>query len=153
MIKAQVFFTILAIVLTFIGFLFYFSCINLSQKVIDYGEACQDKGRNCIIEFWLESDLFKPKLYYELDQFYSNYRSFVTTIPLYHQLNGAEIHPDDCQNTSRLSDLLSDLSVYKEFSKEDLTALPSDTRLSPCGLSPKYVFTDNFKLFSDSQRA
>ena len=54
---------------------------------------------------------------------------------------------------SQVKDLLPDLSVYSRFAEVDLAALAPDTPLSPCGILPKYVFTDSFELWSMKQRA
>ena len=76
--------------------MFYFSADILKQKVIDYGEACYDQGRDCTVEFTLDEDLAKPHIYYELDKFYSNYRAVVTTAPLFKQLRGDGIPENKC---------------------------------------------------------
>lgn len=88
-------------------------------------------------------------MYYELDSFYSNYRSLVTTLPLYKQLRGENIDEStDCQNVERLSDLLQPLSVYSSVTDtNELMRLPADTTyLNPCGILPKYIFSDSFTL-------
>lgn len=77
--KAQIFFSMLTLTFSFVGFLFFFSADKLNSLVIEYGEQCQPKERNCIIEFTPQTDLVRPKLYYELDKFYSNYRSLVSS--------------------------------------------------------------------------
>ena len=44
-----------------------------------------------------------------------------------------------------------DLSAYSQFSNvDDLNSLAKDTPLNPCGILPKYVFTDSFSLFLKS---
>lgn len=68
---------------SFLGLLFYFSANKLNNMVLDYGELCESQGRLCEITFTPETDFIKPHLYYELDEFYSNYRNLVTTGPLF----------------------------------------------------------------------
>ena len=120
--RAQIFLSILTLTFSFLGFLFYFSANELKQQVIDYGTLCETQGgRECTIEFQPEYDLDNPHLYYELDSFYSNYRSVVTTLPLYKQLRGQDIDQSDCQGVETISDLLPDLSVYSNIT--DLDAL------------------------------
>lgn len=87
-----------------------------------------------------------PHLYYELDPFYSNHRELVTNFDLYKQLRGEEVDEDSCQGVNKVSDLLPDLSVYSAFTELDLEQLPPDTPLNPCGILPKYIFSDSFKL-------
>jgi len=94
--KAQVFFSIVTVALAFLGFLFYFSADILKQSVIEYSDECLEQGRNCRLEFELAHDLEKPNLYYELDKFYSNYRTAVTSAPLFSQLRGNTIDLDEC---------------------------------------------------------
>ncbi len=94
----------------------------------------------------------RPFLYYELDTFYSNYRTVVKTPSLYDQLRGESIDLDECQGVRYVKDLLPDLSVYKAFSKVDLSSLAEDTPLSPCGILSKYVFTDRFGLYDKKER-
>ena len=113
--------------------------------MINYGVDCESQGRNCEITFTPSQDLENAHIYYELDSFYSNYRSVVTTLPLYSQLRGEEIDEDQCQSVSTVDDLNPDLTVYSNLLNiEDLTKLPKDTLLNPCGILPKYVFTDSF---------
>ena len=45
-----------------------------------------------------------------------------------------------------VSDLLPDLSVYSDFTDLNLDQLPPDTPLNPCGILPKYIFSDSFSL-------
>ena len=49
---------------------------------------------------------------------------------------------------SRVKDLLPDLTIYSSFSTVDLSTLDPETHITPCGLLPKYVFTDTFSLWS-----
>ena len=44
--------------------------------------------------------------------------------------------------------MLPDLSVYSAFTDLDLEQLPPDTPLNPCGILPKYIFSDSFNLLS-----
>ena len=81
--KAICFFSILTLIFSFLGFLFYFSANKLNSMVIDYGELCKSQGRQCEITFTPDSDFSRPHLYYELDKFYSNYRNVAKTHALY----------------------------------------------------------------------
>ena len=42
--------------------------------------------------------------------------------------------------------MLPDLSVYSKFTDVNLEQLPPDTPLNPCGILPKYIFSDSFRL-------
>ena len=53
---------------------------------------------------------------------------------------------------SQVKDLLPDLSVYSSLSTVDLASLDPETHITPCGLLPKYVFTDTFQLWSYSAK-
>lgn len=95
----------------------------------------------------LTENLDSPLIYYELDSFYSNYRSVVTTLKLYNQLRGEQIDPSDCQDVETVGDLLPNLRAYQNITDfNSLSAQNLDTPLSPCGILPKYAFSDSFSI-------
>jgi len=136
----------------FLGFLLFFSAEKLKTTVFEYGADCQGE-RSCQIGFVAQEDLKRPNLYYELDPFFTNYRKVITTANLFQQLGGKSIDPTQCQGVSHVKDLVSDLSVYARFARVDLKRLDPETALSPCGILPKYVFTDSFELWSADKKA
>jgi hypothetical protein len=59
---------------------------------IRYDDVCtkfRGNGTACKVKFTPEHDLKDPVVYYRLDQFYSNYRSYVKSRDNY-QIRGAE---------------------------------------------------------------
>ena len=118
----------------------------MGHYIVEYGDLCKSQGPECQIEFSPDMDIVNPHLYYELDPFFSNYRNLVTTSDLFKQLRGEDIDHDSCQGVEHVSDLLPDLSIYSQFTDVNLAELPPDTPLNPCGILPKYIFSDNFAL-------
>ena len=70
-------------IVSFFGFLFYYSADVANQEIIEYSELCADQDTKCFINFTPKNDMTRPFLYYELDNFYSNYRSVVKTKPIF----------------------------------------------------------------------
>lgn len=96
------------------------------------------------MEFTPDIELVNPKVYYRLDEFYANHRTFVRS-KSYNQLSGEELSESDlskCSPTLKVSDL------YDWWNESELPASvtknPSGTIANPCGNIAKYQFTDEF---------
>ena len=71
--------TFLLMICCALSYFFYFEAHALNELEIRYDDKCEAlraQEKACIIEFELENDLNNPKLYYRLDNFYINHRSF-----------------------------------------------------------------------------
>ena len=85
----------------------------------------------------MTESLNKPFIYYKLQDFYANHRSFVKSRS-YDQQFGKDVPADKlqkCDPVLRVSDL------------EDFVGplpLPQDQVANPCGLVAKYKFTDEY---------
>lgn len=153
-----VFYSLLSLVLGYIGILFFISASTLQSFTLDYGDLCDidsgikvspiENGFSCQIVFSPDVDLSNALLYYELDEFYSNHRVFVGSSS-YKQLRGEDIPIDSeyCDGARKIKDLLP-LSTYKRFTDKNLeTDFDPEDDLNPCGLKAKYLFTDSFELY------
>ncbi len=81
------------LVLLGIGLLLLFTARSHSSFELDYGRLCYDKyygtnansskegvewaQHNCFLDFTAHVDLKNPMVYYRLDNFYSNHRTYV----------------------------------------------------------------------------
>ena len=66
--------------------------MKINDMMIRYDDVCSaQRGTNkdCIVRFTPNVDLENPMVYYRLDKFYSNYRSFVKSKDIY-QISGKE---------------------------------------------------------------
>ena len=61
-----------------LAYLFYSEANNLKDFMIRYDDKCPTPrmGKDCEITFTLDVDMSNPKVYYRLDNFYQNHRSF-----------------------------------------------------------------------------
>ena len=95
-----VFYSLLSLILGYLGILFFISASTLKSFTLDYGDLCDtdsgievnpvlsnEEGFECQIVFSPDVDLSNAILYYELDKFYSNYRLYVDSSS-YKQLRG-----------------------------------------------------------------
>lgn len=107
-----------------LGYLFFFEAMKIHDIEIRYDNLCEaqrnipkNKGKDCIIEIKTTVDLKNPKLYYRLDKFYNNYRSYVKSKDIYQlsgkfktvemekKCNGAESNADLVKNWLKITDL------------------------------------------------
>ena len=71
--------TFLLMICCALSYFFYFEAHALNELEIRYDDKCEEflaTNKPCIVQFELENDLNNPKLYYRLDNFYINHRSF-----------------------------------------------------------------------------
>ena len=82
--------TISLILLLILGYFVFFETMKIKQIDIRYDDVCETfrgTGRACKVKFTAEEDMVNPHVYYHLDNFYTNYRSFVKSRDNY-QLRG-----------------------------------------------------------------
>lgn len=88
-------FNVLAIIFALnavVGYLIFFQAMKINEFTIRYDDVCsQQRGtqRDCIVRFTPTVTLENPMVYYRLDSFYNNYRSFVKSKDIF-QLAGKE---------------------------------------------------------------
>ncbi len=100
--------------------------------------------------YHLPYSLIRPKVYYELENFYANHRRFVKSLS-YYQLRGVSRTISEieyCEPIQRLKDLddLPDLALNLDstYSEDDIA--------NPCGLIARYKFNDTFTIMESSSR-
>ena len=100
----------------------------------------------CTLDFTPDVDLVNPKLYYRLDNFYANHRTFIKSHDR-KQLDGVVRTRDEiskCKPVYSVQDLLDWYStddLPAEVVRTDQSAL-ADVVANPCGNIAKYRFTD-----------
>lgn len=68
------------ILMAVLGYLCFFQAMKIQELNIRYDDVCSQQrgtGRDCIVRFTPTVTLENPMIYYRLDAFYNNYRSFV----------------------------------------------------------------------------
>lgn len=89
--------------------------------------------------------MMKPKLYYQLDKFYSNHRNFVKS-RIYKQMRGNDMEVSkigQCDPVKTNKDVKTTLTT-----RAGGVASP-DEAAYPCGLAAKYIFTDSYILYNN----
>jgi hypothetical protein len=73
------------------AYLIYFEADKLNHFEIEYGSLCGNgaASANCKVSFQLDASLENPAVYYRLDKFYHNHRSFIRSRD-WKQLAGSE---------------------------------------------------------------
>lgn len=72
--------TITLILMLAIGYLIFFEAMKVKQLDVRYDDICHSlrgTGKVCTVRFLVTEDMENPHVYYRLDNFYLNYRSFV----------------------------------------------------------------------------
>ena len=105
---------IIWILFTGLGYWFYFEAENLQDVEIRYDDICEEfRGTetDCEVTFLLETDLENPKVYYRLDNFYANHRSFQKYS--FSQLRGEdEAKIAQCDPVKSNKDILEDVEKW-----------------------------------------
>lgn len=97
------------LIFTALGYLFYEEADKLHDFKIRYDDLCADKrgtGLDCEISFTLTEDMENPKVYYRLNNFYQNHRSFQKYSN--YQLRGEDTGIDICDPVETNRDMLED---------------------------------------------
>ena len=103
-------------------------------------------GKSCVISLTPDVDLVNPKIYYELNNFYSNHRNFVKSMS-FEQLRGNILASDEVGDCSPV-ETMEELAITDQSIGEVLMS-GSDVA-NPCGLIAKYVFNDTYAFDSTS---
>eukprot|EP00349_Pseudokeronopsis_sp_Brazil_P009852 CAMPEP_0202978080 /NCGR_PEP_ID=MMETSP1396-20130829/84631_1 /ASSEMBLY_ACC=CAM_ASM_000872 /TAXON_ID= /ORGANISM="Pseudokeronopsis sp., Strain Brazil" /LENGTH=144 /DNA_ID=CAMNT_0049716949 /DNA_START=232 /DNA_END=666 /DNA_ORIENTATION=+ len=99
----------------------------------------------CTVTLIPNDTLTNPKVYYKLENFYANHRSFVKSRN-YKQLKGniiEESNMGSCDPITNMS-MIGDEELWVTF--DGSHNLSAKTAANPCGLIAKYIFTDSFTL-------
>lgn len=94
---------------TALAYLFYNEADKLNDFKLRYDDICADKrgtGVPCELSFTLTEDLKNPKIYYRLNNFYQNHRSFQKYS--FSQLRGEDKKIEQCGPMQTNKDLLAD---------------------------------------------
>ena len=122
-----------------LGLLMLFDSQIRTMLTVDYGSICN--MTDCYVEFTPEYNIKDPKVFYRLDQFYSNHRTFAKS------KSWAQMQGEVLQN-SELADCAPVLTVGDLSDWWTATELPgkinSGQQANPCGLIGKYRFSDTF---------
>ena len=131
--------------------LFYFEADGINDFEIRYDnirECVNNRGtgRECEVTFTLDTDLENPKIYYRLNNFYQNHRSFQKYS--FAQLRGEDkIKISQCDPVTKNSDMLKDpekwdiSKFYSDYLKQEDQL---DQEAWPCGFISKFAFSDSF---------
>lgn len=68
------------------GYLLFASAMKAADFDFRYDDQCawqRGNGKDCVIQFTPDKTLVNPAIYYRLDRFYNNYRSFVKSKDVY----------------------------------------------------------------------
>ena len=154
-------FTFLFMMFCALSYFFYHEANKLNEVIIRYDDICADKqgtGEPCYVDIPLDRDLKNPKLYYRLDKFFINHRSFAKS-RYYAQLRGDELGTERiiekyCTVVKTNDELLKDDWIQKNSDAFPLIAAndiagKGDQIPWPCGVIPKYIFTDEFLEIKD----
>jgi len=126
---------------------------DLCDKQAEEAKAAGEPSSMCRIAFKPNNNIIEPKIYYQIDNFYSNYRAYVNS-KSETQLKGQTLDLDDIQYdcgdevdyVSDLFDNYNELDAFGAFKNR----WPNDTLANPCGNIAKYTFSDQYKLFQAS---
>lgn len=111
---------LLAAILLGFGGLLLSTQVGLSQMRAEYTDCTP--GEECVVEMVAHDHMKDPKLYYEVQNFYGNHRTFVKSVS-WSQLRGNEVNAQRCGGITHYKDLLDfrqDIKTSEEF-------------LNPCG--------------------
>ena len=91
--------------------------MKINELTIRYDIDCKDvrgTGKICNLNFTSPKDLKNPRIYYRLDKFYHNYRSFVKSRDIYGLSGKAETVKKEkkCDSVTTNSNLTSDNWIH-----------------------------------------
>jgi hypothetical protein len=127
--------------------------IIYSKKHLEYKlnyTNCKLNDNNskiCNITFKIDKKLnSKVLIYYQLNNFYLNYRKFVKS-KNWEQLRGEDVKGEGCEDINTMEEMFGNNSIYytnewnHTFKKNDLA--------NPCGLFARSFFNDSYELYKN----
>jgi hypothetical protein len=120
---------LLAAILLGFGGLLLSNQVGLNEMRSEFTDCTP--GEECVIEIVAHDHMKDPKLYYEVQNFYGNHRTFVKSVS-WNQLRGDKVNAQRCGGITDYQDLMD----FREDAKT------SEGFLNPCGAVAKYFFSD-----------
>ena len=105
-----------------VGYFLYFEANKLEEYEIRYDDVCSSyrgKTELCPLKFILPKDIERPKVYYRLNEFYSNHRSFVKS-------NSHKMLRGNARNIKTIGNDCAPIRTYGDMLKGDWLDLPKD---------------------------
>ena len=148
------------IIFSSLGYVFYMDAYDLSSFELRYDEKCAEARNNgdvCFLYFTADVDLVNPKVYYRLDNFYQNHRTFQKYS--FAQLRGEN---EDKIKMSQCDPVTSNRNMLEDREKWDLwNQFPNNLKTPekikqdawPCGFIAKFIFTDQFTYIKSLDRS
>ena len=146
-----------------LGYLFYYEADSLNEFDYRYDDKClriearKPEEPACEVKFTPDVDLENPKIYYRLDNFYQNHRSFQQFS--YKQLRGEDDGTvSQCDPIEKNKDMLLDpdwpINYFQTVPNltNDLTQKPNQEAW-PCGFIAKFFFSDYFTTVKSVDRS
>lgn len=138
---AMLCYSVILIVLVLFGAISLMKAGENNDALFRYDDKCTSNP--CTLNLEIDVDLVDPKIYYRIDNFYSNHRNFVKSRS-YKQLRGEVLGTGDladCDPVIKMKDLDSQTVLSGATLGENKPA-------NPCGLIAKYMFNDRYDLSS-----
>jgi hypothetical protein len=135
-------FLVLIIIFASFGAKCLVSAMANHELLVRYDDVCNGK-KNCTIEFTPTHDLINPKIYYQLENFYANHRTFVKSRS-YKQNRGVLMSAADIGK--ECNPVLTVSKLGSKIGNKSLagTTLKNGDVAFPCGLIAKYFFNDTY---------
>lgn len=131
-----------------LAYLFYYEAEALNDFDFRYDDKCTIlRGTNepCEVSFTPDVDLENPKVFYRLDNFYQNHRSFQKYD--FKQLRGEDnSRVSKCDPVETNKDMLEDIEKWPIVGYPDELQTPEKAQSEawPCGFIAKFAFSDGF---------
>ena len=140
------------------NFIFMICCLGISIPQIIYSKNhleykinytnCKSNNNNiCNITFEIDKKLkSKVLIYYQLNNFYLNYRKFVKS-KNWEQLRGEDVKGKSCEHLNTMEEMFGNNSIFytnewnHTFKKKDVA--------NPCGLFARSFFNDSYELYKN----
>ena len=125
-----------------LGLAMYILTTQVWHLKLRYDDQCSTLGSSCTIQFTVDTQVANPiYVYYELNNFYQNYRRYLNSMD-YKQLAGEVLSASDVSSTCEGAVYMSDIGKTKSWGGIDLA---SNAVANPCGLLARSYFDGNNK--------
>lgn len=138
-------YTVMLLILVLFGAISLMKASENNDLLFRYDETCGTEVV-CTRTITPTVTLVKPKLYYRLDDFYSNHRNFVKSRS-YKQLRGEVLKVgdlSDCEPIVQMKDL--EMNGNLEYGAN----LDQNAAANPCGLIARYFFNDRYEIAEEA---